>query len=171
MTYVAFMRGRESLVAGHVAPQTRAMSNPRPDVPSASIRRRILVVDADHRVRASLSGLISLGDDIEVVASAATVAEAVHLAGRLRPDVVVLDPRLPDVDAGLGLIRALRQLDSRVRIVVLGATLELELGAFAAGADAFIGDCPDPMALVDAVVSTARRGGRRGAAARPAVVP
>jgi DNA-binding NarL/FixJ family response regulator len=169
LTYVVFRRGRPSLVAASVAPQTRGMSNPRPDVPSASIKRRILVVDADHRVRASLSGLISLGDDIEVVASAATVAEAVDHAGRLRPDVVVVDPRLPDVDAGLGLIRELRLLDSGVRIVVLGATLELELGAFAAGADAFIGDCPDPSALVDAVVSAARRSGRRRAAGRPAV--
>jgi len=147
------------------------MSTPRPDVPSAPTRRRILVVDADHRVRASLSGLIDLGDGIEVVASAGTVGEAVDHAARLRPDVVVIDPRLPDVDAGLGLIRALRQLDPRVRIVVLGSSLQLELGAFAAGADAFIGDCPDPTALVDAVVSAAQRSGRRRAASRGASRP
>jgi DNA-binding NarL/FixJ family response regulator len=137
------------------------MSAPRPESRSATTTRRILVVDADHRVRASLSGFLGLGDDIEVVAAAATVGEAIDLAARLQPNIVVLDPRLPDVDAGLGLIRALREVDGRLRIVVLASTPQVEMGAVAAGADAFIGDCPDPATLVDAVRAVARRSGRR----------
>ena len=137
------------------------MSDPRPAVPPAPTRRRILVVAADHRVRTSLTALIGLGDGLDAVAGAGTVAEAVELAARDHPDVVLLDPRLPDVDAGLGLIRALRAVDRSMRIVVLGATLELELGAFAAGADAFIDQCPDPTTIVDAVLSAALRGGGR----------
>ena len=62
---------------------------------------RVLVVDADDRVRESLAGLLAIGDRVLVVGSAGQAATALALVREHRPDVVVVDPRLPEVDGGL----------------------------------------------------------------------
>ncbi|GAA4262521.1 response regulator transcription factor [Dactylosporangium darangshiense] len=59
---------------------------------------RILLADDEHLIRGALAALLSLEDDLEVVAQAATAAEALSLARALRPDVAVLDLQLPDRD-------------------------------------------------------------------------
>ena len=63
-------------------------------------RRRIsLLVAEDHSVmRRGLVELLSVADDLEVVGTAANGAEAIELAAELRPDVVLMDISMPDVD-------------------------------------------------------------------------
>jgi DNA-binding NarL/FixJ family response regulator len=55
-----------------------------------------------------------------------------------RPQVVVLDPRLPEVSDGMALIRRLRQLDADVAILAVGWSPDLEHQALVAGADGFV---------------------------------
>ncbi len=82
-------------------------------------RLRVVVVDRDERVRESLAGLLSIGDQVVVVGSAGDAAEALDLVATLRPDVVVVDPRLPEVERGVALIDSLREKASGVRVLVM----------------------------------------------------
>ncbi|GAA1500609.1 response regulator transcription factor [Dactylosporangium maewongense] len=59
---------------------------------------RVLLADDEHLIRGAIAALLSLEDDMEVVAQAATGAEALSLARALHPDVAVLDLQLPDLD-------------------------------------------------------------------------
>ena len=99
---------------------------------------RILVVDADDRTRESVVGILGIRHRFDVVGSAGHVAEAVDLATAHRPQVVVLDPRLPEVSDGMALIRRLRQLDAEVAILAVGWSPDLEHEALGAGADGFV---------------------------------
>jgi len=56
---------------------------------------RVIVVDDHPVVRSGIAGLIALDDGIEVVGQASDGAEAVDLARRLGPDVVLMDLRMP----------------------------------------------------------------------------
>lgn len=117
--------------------------------------RRILVVDADHRVRDSLAGLISLADGMEVVGTTGLPAEALGAVRQSRPDIVVIDPRLPELEVGLGLIGAIHRVRADVRILVLGWSADHEQIAMDAGADAFICKSADPVTVVEAVLAVA----------------
>ena len=59
---------------------------------------RILLADDEHLIRGAIAALLGLEDDLDVIAQAATGAEALSLARALRPDVAVLDLQLPDLD-------------------------------------------------------------------------
>jgi len=82
-------------------------------------RPRVLVVDADDRVRQSLIGLLAIGDRLDVVGDTGGPDEALRLAESAQPDIVVIDPRLPDVDQGRACIRRLRATLPAVRIIAL----------------------------------------------------
>ena len=59
---------------------------------------RILLADDEHLVRGAMAALLTMEDDLAVVAQAATGAEALAMARALRPDVAVLDLQMPDLD-------------------------------------------------------------------------
>src|SRR3954471_8252724 len=99
---------------------------------------RILVVDADDRTRESVVGILGIRHRFNVVGSAGHVGDALGLAEAHRPQVVVLDPRLPEVSDGMALIRRLRQLDAQVAILAVGWSPDLENQALDAGADGFV---------------------------------
>lgn len=80
---------------------------------------RVVVVDADDRVRESLTGLLEIGDRIRVVGTAGGLAEALRVIAVERPDVVVLDPRLPDANGTTPLCDRLRAVAPGVRTLVL----------------------------------------------------
>ncbi|MBF6238924.1 Response regulator protein vraR [Nocardia otitidiscaviarum] len=79
---------------------------------------RVLVVDDQQLVRAGLRMLCQTADDLEVVAEAATGAEAVRLAARLTPDVVLMDLRMPGMDGIRATARILADRPT-ARVVVL----------------------------------------------------
>jgi DNA-binding NarL/FixJ family response regulator len=123
---------------------------------SASSRPlRVLVVDADERVRESLRGLLAIGDRCVVIGSAGHPLEAIRLVALEPPDVVVVDPRLPDIDGGRALIMRLRQLAPGTSILVMGWSDGLEQDGMLQGADAFIRKTFRPRELVEAVVAAA----------------
>jgi DNA-binding NarL/FixJ family response regulator len=81
---------------------------------------RVLIVDADRRVQASLADLLAVSGEIEVVGRAGDVRSALEAVERVRPDAVLVDPRLPDVEAGTALIGGLRRAWPRMRVVMTG---------------------------------------------------
>jgi DNA-binding NarL/FixJ family response regulator len=74
--------------------------------PSAASKIRVVIVDDQTLMRQGLRGLLSLAPDIEVAGEAATADDAVRAIGSLRPDLVLLDVRLPG-RSGLELLREL----------------------------------------------------------------
>ena len=117
---------------------------------------RVLVVDADDRVRESLTGLLGIGRDVVVVGSAGQPGPAIDLVATESPDVVVIDPRLPEVDAGLALITRLRSSSPDVRVLVMSWTDGLEHTALARRADGFVRKTFRPGELAAAIVAAGR---------------
>ena len=79
---------------------------------------RVLLVDDQRLVRAGLRMLCESADDLEVVGEAENGQEAVRLAERVAPDVVLMDLRMPGLD-GVGAIAALARSHPGVRVLVL----------------------------------------------------
>ena len=81
-------------------------------------RIRVLIADDQRVVREGLGMLVSLIDEVEVVGSASNGAEAVRLADAHRPDVILMDLRMPDVD-GVAATADLRERLPSARVLVL----------------------------------------------------
>lgn len=79
---------------------------------------RVLVVDDHDLFRAGLSSVLASHADIEVVAQASAGRSGVRLAHELRPDVVLMDLRMPDLD-GPGAMRAILEDNPSVRLLAL----------------------------------------------------
>jgi DNA-binding NarL/FixJ family response regulator len=102
-------------------------------------RVRVLLVDDDHLMRAGLAELLAIDPSIEVVAQAATGREAITLTRRYRPDVVLMDVQMPDLD-GITATQELVDEAPDTRILIL-TTFELDdyvFGALRAGAAGFL---------------------------------
>jgi DNA-binding NarL/FixJ family response regulator len=100
---------------------------------------RVLLADDQRLVRESLGTMLGLLDGIELVATASDGEEAVALAAEHRPDVVLMDLRMPRVD-GIEAIARLRDTQPDVRAIALTTFADDEsvLGALRAGARGFI---------------------------------
>ncbi|MGA5038625.1 response regulator [Streptomyces capoamus] len=125
---------------------------------------RLLLVDDDPLVRAGLSLMIGGAEGIEIVGEAADGAEAEDLVRRVRPDVVLMDIRMPSVD-GITATRRLRARPDAPQVVVLTTfhADEQVLHALRAGAAGFVLKDTPPAEIVDAV--------RRIAAGDPVLSP
>jgi DNA-binding NarL/FixJ family response regulator len=107
-----------------------------PDTPQVL---RLQVVDDHEVVRQGLVALLGRRDGFQVVAEAATVAEAVDAARRFQPDIVVMDVRLPD-GSGIEACREIRAELPATRVVMLTSYPDEEavLSAILAGASGYL---------------------------------
>ncbi|MFF2655216.1 response regulator [Streptomyces sp. NPDC058045] len=115
---------------------------------------RVLLVDDHQVVRRGLRTFLEVQDDIEVVGEAADGAEGVARAAELRPDVVLLDVRMPGMD-GIEALRALREQQSPARVLVVTSFTEQRtvVPALRAGAAGYMYKDVDPEALAAAIRS------------------
>ena len=102
---------------------------------------RVLVADDQALVRAGFGVLIESADDLDVVGLAADGAEAVELTRQTRPDVVLMDIRMPVMDGLQATARILEAADPGAVRVLMLTTFDLDeyvFGALKAGASGFL---------------------------------
>ncbi len=99
----------------------------------------ILVADDHPVVRDGLRAMLGTQPDFQVVGEAGNGVEAVELAARLKPNVILLDLEMPDLD-GVSVLSQLRTLDARARVIIVTAydTDERIVQAVVAGAQGYV---------------------------------
>ena len=118
---------------------------------------RVLIADDQELVRAGFAMIIDSRDDLEVVGEAGDGVRAVALARTARPDVVLMDVRMPRMD-GIEATRQLARAGSPARVIML-TTFDLDEPVFAAlraGASGFLLKDTRPDDLAEAVRVVAR---------------
>jgi len=100
---------------------------------------RVLLVDDHPLVRRAMRALLERSGRVEVVGEAENGAEAVDQAASLKPDVVVMDVRMPQMD-GLQATKAMLAREPETRVVLLSmySAADLDESVFEAGALAFV---------------------------------
>jgi DNA-binding NarL/FixJ family response regulator len=121
---------------------------------------RVLLVDDQTLLRATFKMLIDSEPDLEVVGEAATGREAVEQVRARRPDVVLMDIRMPGLD-GIEATREITRLGTPAKVLILTTyeTDEYVTEALRAGATGFLGKTADPEEVVHGI--------RRAAQGRP----
>jgi len=113
---------------------------------------RVLIVDDDDLMRAGLTELLGVDAEIEIIGEASTGRQAVERARRLKPDVVLMDVRMPDLD-GIAATRELASAAPATRVLIL-TTFEQDdyiFGGLRAGASGFLLKRARPEELLAAV--------------------
>jgi DNA-binding NarL/FixJ family response regulator len=117
---------------------------------------RVLIVEDDALMRAGLRGVLAADPSIEIVGEAADGAEAVHRTRLLRPELILMDIRMPQVD-GIEATRNVLAAFPDVKVVIL-TTFEEDryiFGALHAGASGFLLKRTKPEDLVAAIHTVA----------------
>ncbi|MET9964119.1 response regulator transcription factor [Streptomyces sp. NPDC006326] len=117
-------------------------------------RVRVLLVDDHQVVRRGLRTFLEVQDDIEVVGEAADGEEGVARAEELRPDVILMDIKMPGTD-GIEALRRLRALENPARVLIVTSFTEQRtvVPALRAGAAGYVYKDIDPEALSGAIRS------------------
>jgi DNA-binding NarL/FixJ family response regulator len=113
---------------------------------------RVLLVDDDALVRAGLRMILSTAEDLDLVGEADDGARAVAAVREHRPDVVLMDIRMPEMD-GITATAALRRLDAPPQVIVL-TTFQADeqvMSALRAGASGFLLKDTPPTEIINAV--------------------
>ncbi|MGH3682776.1 MAG: response regulator [Natronosporangium sp.] len=135
------------------------------DQPAGTRAIRVLLVDDDPLVRTGLRMMLGGAGEVEVVGEVGDGAEVAAAVGRLRPDVVLMDIRMPVLD-GIDATRALATSAGRGPAVIVLTTFDTDrnvLDAIRAGAAGFLLKHTPPEQIVEAV--------RRAAAGEPVLSP
>jgi two-component system, NarL family, response regulator DesR len=121
---------------------------------------RVLLADDENLIRSALASLLSIQEDLEVVAQAASGDEALAMARRYRPDVAVLDLQMPGLD-GIAVAEVLvSELPGCASLILTSYGRPGHLKrALAAGVRGFLPKTVSAQVLAD-VVRTVHRGGR-----------
>jgi DNA-binding NarL/FixJ family response regulator len=117
-----------------------------------SQRVRVLIVDDDALMRAGLRGVLTSDEGIELVGEADDGRQAAYRTRLLKPDVVLMDVRMPDLD-GISATREVLAAFPDVKVVIL-TTFEQDdyiFGALSAGASGFLLKRTRPEELIDAI--------------------
>jgi CheY-like chemotaxis protein len=112
--------------------------------------RRLLIADDRARTRRALRAVLASRAGFELIGEAADGEEAIATVARLRPDIVIIDVRMPRLDG----IAATRQIKARwpwIRVVAHSLAEELRADALAAGADVFVPKGASAGALFEAL--------------------
>jgi DNA-binding NarL/FixJ family response regulator len=116
----------------------------------------VLVADDQALIRSGFKMILESEDDIEVVAEAADGVEAERLAGEHRPDIVLMDVRMPNMDGVEATRRVVSAGHSRVLILTTFDLDEYLFDGIRAGASGFLLKDVPPDDLIDAVRCVAR---------------
>ena len=118
---------------------------------------RVLIADDHAVVRSGLAELINSGDDLDLVGQAKDGKEAVALAAALRPDVVLMDIAMPELD-GISATRAILRDNPSIQVVALTSFSDREriLATLEAGAIGYLLKDATPDELLAGVRSAAR---------------
>jgi len=119
-------------------------------------RVRVLLVDDDDLMRAGLKAVLSSDAGVEVVGEAGSGRAAVDRVRALRPDLVLMDVRMPDLD-GIAATREITAVSADVKVVIL-TTFEQDdyiFGALNAGASGFLLKRSGPEELLAAIHTVA----------------
>ena len=121
---------------------------------------RVAVVDDQALVRGGFAMVLGHHDDIEVVAEAGTGLEAIEAARTHRPDVILMDIRMPEMDGLAATSRIIEEADWPVRVLILTTfdPDEYVYKALRAGASGFVLKDIPPEELVTAVRTVADGG-------------
>jgi DNA-binding NarL/FixJ family response regulator len=113
---------------------------------------RVVIVDADRRVQQSVADLLGVSSDVAVVGRTGDVRAALELVERERPDVVVLDPRLPNIEAGMALMAGIRRAWPTLRVVLTGWSDTEGHAVHVPGAPRYVSKESSPEEFVAAIV-------------------
>ena len=126
---------------------------PPPEGPSPPDRTRIVIADDDRLFAEMLQSALSLHDELDVVGIARDGAEAIELAERLNPDIVLMDWNMPRVD-GIEATRTLRELEEPPAVVLISGTdAEGEVEAASAGAVGYLRKARDVAELTGLIAA------------------
>jgi DNA-binding NarL/FixJ family response regulator len=129
------------------------MATASPDTPGPL---RVVVVDADDLVRQTVAALLGIGGRVEVVGIAGQAGPATDMIINAKPDVVLVDPRLPDINGGLEFIRRLHDVVPAVRVLVVCSPEFLDVAASAEGVTGCLRKTFRPGDLTAAIVAASR---------------
>jgi DNA-binding NarL/FixJ family response regulator len=117
---------------------------------------KIMLVDDHEVVREGLNSLLSRREGFKVVAQAGTVAESIVEAERTRPDVVIMDVRLPD-GSGIEACREIREAHPEIKVIILTSYADDDavFASILAGASGYVLKQTRGRAVADAIAAVA----------------
>ncbi len=116
---------------------------------------RILIVDDQPRTRQSLKALVGTWLQTLEISEAVNGAEAVRRVAELKPDVVLMDVLMPEMD-GLQATRLIKATSPQVKVILLSLYAEYRKDAALVGADAFFAKGEPPQQLLEMLAILAR---------------
>ena len=107
---------------------------------------RVLIVDDTSRARQSMKALLDVWHQLQEVREAANGNEAVQLVEEFKPDIILMDARMPKM-SGLEATRLIKAKWPQIKIIILSVFTDYHALALAAGADAFVSKSDPPEKL------------------------